>query len=177
MKSVVTRVEREVRRLGSAPGTSHNSMYYDCTTCRYVRRCYSMQAAGTLADVRAACRRRKNAFFIWFFCRNKFSRVVCSKSLEVPRGALFIYFICLLSVSAVSAVSPVYAVVVSCGDVRDHVSCFLVKIIRKFRGGGVGEGMEPAHGHNPERALAQMKREFGEHGGVTPSIERSSTFT
>ena len=32
-------------------------------------------------------------------------------------------------------------------------------------------------GFNPERALAAAKREFGEHGGVTPSIERSSTFT
>jgi methionine-gamma-lyase len=31
--------------------------------------------------------------------------------------------------------------------------------------------------YNPERALAQAKREFGEHGGVAPSIERSSTFT
>lgn len=30
---------------------------------------------------------------------------------------------------------------------------------------------------DPERALARAKREFGEHGGVTPSIERSSTFT
>ena len=30
---------------------------------------------------------------------------------------------------------------------------------------------------DPERALTQVKREFGEHGGVTPSIERSSTFT
>jgi methionine-gamma-lyase len=30
---------------------------------------------------------------------------------------------------------------------------------------------------NPERALADAKREFGEHGGVCPSIERSSTFT
>lgn len=30
---------------------------------------------------------------------------------------------------------------------------------------------------NPERALAQAQREFGEHGGVCPSIERSSTFT
>ncbi len=31
--------------------------------------------------------------------------------------------------------------------------------------------------HNPERALCATRREFGEHGGVTPSIERSSTFT
>lgn len=31
--------------------------------------------------------------------------------------------------------------------------------------------------HNPEQALAETKREFGEHGGVCPSIERSSTFT
>ncbi len=30
---------------------------------------------------------------------------------------------------------------------------------------------------NPEREMARAKREFGEHGGVTPSIERSSTFT
>lgn len=30
---------------------------------------------------------------------------------------------------------------------------------------------------NPERALIKAKREFGEHGGVCPSIERSSTFT
>jgi len=30
---------------------------------------------------------------------------------------------------------------------------------------------------NPERALADAHREFGEHGGVCPSIERSSTFT
>ncbi|MBN1999922.1 PLP-dependent transferase, partial [candidate division KSB1 bacterium] len=30
---------------------------------------------------------------------------------------------------------------------------------------------------NPEHALWQARREFGEHGGVTPSIERSSTFT
>jgi len=29
----------------------------------------------------------------------------------------------------------------------------------------------------PEQALADVQREFGEHGGVTPSIERSSTFT
>lgn len=31
--------------------------------------------------------------------------------------------------------------------------------------------------HNPERALIETRREFGEHGGVTPSIERSCTFT
>ena len=31
--------------------------------------------------------------------------------------------------------------------------------------------------HNPELALASVKREFGEHGGVCPSIARSSTFT
>lgn len=31
--------------------------------------------------------------------------------------------------------------------------------------------------HNPEQALFEAKREFGEHGGVTPSIARSSTFT
>ena len=30
---------------------------------------------------------------------------------------------------------------------------------------------------NPEQALCQARREFGEHGGVTPSIARSSTFT
>jgi methionine-gamma-lyase len=30
---------------------------------------------------------------------------------------------------------------------------------------------------NPEHALSQARREFGEHGGVTPSISRSSTFT
>jgi methionine-gamma-lyase len=30
---------------------------------------------------------------------------------------------------------------------------------------------------DPERALTQVRREFGEHGGVAPSIERSSTFT
>lgn len=30
---------------------------------------------------------------------------------------------------------------------------------------------------SPERAMAHAKREFGEHGGVCPSIERSSTFT
>lgn len=31
--------------------------------------------------------------------------------------------------------------------------------------------------YNPEQALFNAKREFGEHGGVTPSISRSSTFT
>lgn len=31
--------------------------------------------------------------------------------------------------------------------------------------------------HNPERAMTEVKREFGEHGGVAPSISRSSTFT
>jgi len=30
---------------------------------------------------------------------------------------------------------------------------------------------------NPEQALWETRREFGEHGGVTPSIARSSTFT
>ncbi len=30
---------------------------------------------------------------------------------------------------------------------------------------------------NPEYALSRVRREFGEHGGVTPSISRSSTFT
>ena len=30
---------------------------------------------------------------------------------------------------------------------------------------------------NPEQAMTRGHREFGEHGGVTPSIERSSTFT
>jgi len=30
---------------------------------------------------------------------------------------------------------------------------------------------------DPEHALSSIRREFGEHGGVTPSIERSSTFT
>ena len=30
---------------------------------------------------------------------------------------------------------------------------------------------------NPEQALLETRREFGEHGGVTPSIARSSTFT
>ncbi|MGD9016505.1 MAG: aminotransferase class I/II-fold pyridoxal phosphate-dependent enzyme [Desulfobacterales bacterium] len=30
---------------------------------------------------------------------------------------------------------------------------------------------------DPEEALASVRREFGEHGGVTPSISRSSTFT
>ena len=31
--------------------------------------------------------------------------------------------------------------------------------------------------YNPEQALWEARREFGEHGGVTPSISRSSTFT
>jgi len=31
--------------------------------------------------------------------------------------------------------------------------------------------------HNPEQMLWAARREFGEHGGVTPSIARSSTFT
>ncbi len=31
--------------------------------------------------------------------------------------------------------------------------------------------------YNPEQALLNARREFGEHGGVTPSIERSATFT
>ena len=31
--------------------------------------------------------------------------------------------------------------------------------------------------YNPEQALFNAKREFGEHGGVTPSVARSSTFT
>ena len=31
--------------------------------------------------------------------------------------------------------------------------------------------------YNPERAMTEIKREFGEHGGVAPSICRSSTFT
>ncbi len=30
---------------------------------------------------------------------------------------------------------------------------------------------------NPEEAITNVRREFGEHGGVTPSISRSSTFT
>ena len=30
---------------------------------------------------------------------------------------------------------------------------------------------------NPEQALWEARREFGEHGGVTPSLSRSSTFT
>ena len=30
---------------------------------------------------------------------------------------------------------------------------------------------------NPEQALCETRREFGEHGGVTPSISRSATFT
>ncbi|MEH0023151.1 MAG: aminotransferase class I/II-fold pyridoxal phosphate-dependent enzyme [Desulfobacter sp.] len=31
--------------------------------------------------------------------------------------------------------------------------------------------------YNPEQALMSVRREFGEHGGVVPSIARSSTFT
>jgi methionine-gamma-lyase len=31
--------------------------------------------------------------------------------------------------------------------------------------------------YNPEEAMCAVRREFGEHGGVTPSIARSSTFT
>lgn len=31
--------------------------------------------------------------------------------------------------------------------------------------------------YNPEQAMWQVRREFGEHGGVTPSISRSATFT
>jgi methionine-gamma-lyase len=31
--------------------------------------------------------------------------------------------------------------------------------------------------YNPEQAMWRVRREFGEHGGVTPSISRSSTFT
>ncbi len=31
--------------------------------------------------------------------------------------------------------------------------------------------------YNPEQAMWEVRREFGEHGGVTPSISRSSTFT
>jgi len=31
--------------------------------------------------------------------------------------------------------------------------------------------------HNPEEALMNARREFGEHGGVAPSISRSATFT
>ncbi len=31
--------------------------------------------------------------------------------------------------------------------------------------------------YNPEQALWEVRREFGEHGGVAPSISRSSTFT
>ena len=30
---------------------------------------------------------------------------------------------------------------------------------------------------DPEFAITEARREFGEHGGVAPSIERSSTFT
>lgn len=31
--------------------------------------------------------------------------------------------------------------------------------------------------YNPEQAMWKVRREFGEHGGVSPSISRSSTFT
>ena len=31
--------------------------------------------------------------------------------------------------------------------------------------------------YDPEQALWKTRREFGEHGGVTPSVSRSSTFT
>lgn len=31
--------------------------------------------------------------------------------------------------------------------------------------------------YNPEQALVNVKREFGEHGGVVPSVDRSATFT
>ena len=31
--------------------------------------------------------------------------------------------------------------------------------------------------HDPVKAMSQVRREFGEHGGVCPSISRSSTFT
>ena len=31
--------------------------------------------------------------------------------------------------------------------------------------------------YNPEQEMIKVKREFGEHGGVVPSIERASTFT
>lgn len=31
--------------------------------------------------------------------------------------------------------------------------------------------------YNPEQELLKVRREFGEHGGVTPSLSRSSTFT
>jgi len=33
------------------------------------------------------------------------------------------------------------------------------------------------HTFDPEQAITEARREFGEHGGVVPSIERSSTFT
>lgn len=33
------------------------------------------------------------------------------------------------------------------------------------------------HAFDPEQALVEVRREFGEHGGVTPSIARSATFT
>lgn len=34
-----------------------------------------------------------------------------------------------------------------------------------------------SHGFDPQQALTECRREFGEHGGVCPSIDRSSTFT
>jgi methionine-gamma-lyase len=37
--------------------------------------------------------------------------------------------------------------------------------------------MTMEHTFDPESAITQVRREFGEHGGVAPSIERSSTFT
>lgn len=37
--------------------------------------------------------------------------------------------------------------------------------------------MEKTGRFDPEFAITEARREFGEHGGVTPSIERSSTFT
>jgi len=43
----------------------------------------------------------------------------------------------------------------------------------------VGDVCEPVRKElfDPEQAVAEARREFGEHGGVSPSIERSSTFT
>ncbi|MCL4180388.1 MAG: PLP-dependent transferase [Verrucomicrobia bacterium] len=43
----------------------------------------------------------------------------------------------------------------------------------------VGAVSEPVRKElfDPEQAVAEARREFGEHGGVSPSIERSSTFT
>ena len=43
----------------------------------------------------------------------------------------------------------------------------------------VGDVSEPVRKElfDPEQAVAEARREFGEHGGVSPSIERSSTFT